>query len=59
MIDPRGPFCREHVGKVYTIKQIKAMRNGQSSFSDVMKFRGGIGCRPYMAAPATMIFPIA
>jgi hypothetical protein len=37
------PFCREHVGKVYTREQIDAMDNGQ--LPDVMRSGGGYSCR--------------
>ncbi len=37
------PFCRKHVGKVYTLKQIEAMDNGQGI--PVRTSCGGYNCR--------------
>lgn len=41
--DVMRPFCREHVGKVYTREQIDALDNGQ--LNDVFLTGGGYNCR--------------
>ena len=39
-------FCREHVGKIYTLEQIKNMDNGiKEPWNDVMQYGGHPGCR--------------
>lgn len=42
------PFCREHIGKIYTIEQIKKMDNGQGM--PVMTSLGGFNCGHYWTA---------
>lgn len=39
-------FCETHVGKVFTIEEIRKMDNGQKPpMNDVLVFQGGWGCR--------------
>ena len=38
-------FCRERVGKVFTLDQIKAISNGSAQFGDVLRYGGGPRCR--------------
>lgn len=40
-------FCQNHIGKVYTLEQIKALDNGQGL--DVLTYRGGYNCRHFWA----------
>jgi hypothetical protein len=48
------PFCREHVGKVYTMAQLEKMDNSQSPpFNDVPRFLGGIRCRHLLVLQIT------
>lgn len=37
------PFCQEHVGKIYTIDEIRALDNGQGL--PVETYKGGYNCR--------------
>lgn len=37
------PFCKEHVGNIYTVEQIKNMDNNQGL--DVLTYGGGYNCR--------------
>lgn len=39
------PFCREHVGKVYSLDEIKKMSNGSTRFGNVLVYGGGARCR--------------
>lgn len=39
------PFCRAHLGKVYTKDAIDKMSNGQTGVSDVWTYCGGWNCR--------------
>ena len=36
-------FCREHIGKVYTLNQIEKLDNGQGL--SVLQYKGGYNCR--------------
>lgn len=42
------PFCKRHVGKVYTIEEIEAMDNGQGL--SVRSSLGGYNCRHFWVA---------
>lgn len=37
------PFCQQHTGKIYTIKEIESMDNGQGL--PVLEYNGGYNCR--------------
>lgn len=39
------PFCLEHVGKIYTLAEIKKMNNGSAKFGNVWLYGGGPRCR--------------
>lgn len=47
------PFCRDHVGKVYQLAEIKQMSNGSTRYGDVLLYGGGPRCRHTWTPQAT------
>lgn len=44
-------FCRDHLDKIYSLKEIKAMDNGQGL--PVLEYKGGYNCRHHWATIPT------